>query len=103
MTESQGQQGTRLPVLVNLEDGRRFTIQTQAVTLGRDPDCDLVLAEDGYASANHCRIFWDQGRLWLEDLMSSNGTTLNEQIVKIPTKLTPGDVIKAGRTHFRIE
>ncbi|HMW90474.1 MAG TPA: FHA domain-containing protein [Candidatus Obscuribacter sp.] len=93
----------RLPVLVNLQTSERFTIENQSITLGRDPDCQLVLPEDGFASANHCRIFWDQGRLWLEDLMSSNGTSLNEQLITRPSQLSPGDVIKVGHTRFRIE
>lgn len=95
--------GTRLPVLVNLSTNERFSVDGPEVRLGRAPENQIVLPDDGYASANHCRIFWEQGRLILEDLQSSNGTSLNDQIVSMPMQLSPNDIIKVGRTMFRIE
>jgi pSer/pThr/pTyr-binding forkhead associated (FHA) protein len=71
--------------------------------MGRAPDNQVVLPDDGYASAAHARIYWDQGRWWLEDLMSSNGTCVNDQLITTPRALEPHDVIKVGRTLFRIE
>jgi len=62
-----------------------------------------VLPDDGYASASHAKIFFDQGRWWLEDLMSSNGTAVNDQIISSLHALMPQDRIKVGRTTFRIE
>ena len=96
-------QPPRLPVLVNLNNGARYTIAGPVTTLGRAPENNLVLPEDGYASAHHARIYWDQGRWMLEDLMSSNGTHVNEQMITAPWQLSPMDVIKVGRTFFRIE
>lgn len=95
--------GTRLPVLVNLNTNERFSVNGPEVRLGRAPENQIVLPDDGYASANHCRIYWDQGRLILEDLQSSNGTSLNDQIITMPMQLSPNDIIKVGRTMFRIE
>lgn len=95
--------GTRLPVLVNLNTNERFSVDGPEVRLGRAPENQIVLPDDGYASANHCRIYWDQGRLILEDLQSSNGTSLNDQIISMPMQLAPNDILKVGRTMFRIE
>ena len=92
----------RLPVLVNLTTAERYNIGGPSVTLGRAPENNVILPEDGYASANHARIFWNQG-WWIEDLMSSNGTTVNDQLISAPRQLMPSDVIKVGRTFFRIE
>ena len=93
----------RLPVLVNIATNESFPLNGASVTLGRAPENNVVLPDDGYASASHARIFWDQGRWWVEDLMSSNGTAVNDQILTAPWALQPNDVIKVGRTQFRIQ
>jgi pSer/pThr/pTyr-binding forkhead associated (FHA) protein len=102
MTGNPPSRGT-LPVLVNLTTNERYTLSGPSVNMGRAPENEVILPDDGYASANHARIFWDQGRWWLEDLMSSNGTTVNDQLITGPWQLAPGNVIKVGRTNFRIE
>lgn len=94
---------SRLPVLVNLTTSERHTLDSPSVTLGRAPDNQVVLPDDGYASAAHARIYWDQGGWWVEDLLSSNGTSVNDQMIQGPWQLSPHDVIKVGRTMFRVE
>lgn len=101
MTSSHTTRG--LPVLVNLSTNERYTLNSPSITLGRAPENMVILPEDGYASAEHARIFWDQSRWWIEDLQSSNGTMVNDQLLQSPHMLAPHDVIKVGRTLFRIE
>lgn len=93
----------RFPKLVNVTTNEVHTLDSTSVTLGRAPDNQIVLPDDGYASAEHAKIYWQEGSWWLEDLMSSNGTTLNDKLLTAPSQLTPRDVIKVGRTTFRIE
>ena len=58
--------GTRHAVLPSVIPGRRYSI-------GKDPGCDVVV--DGtYASRRHCEIWLDDGRWWLGDTGSTNGT-----------------------------
>jgi pSer/pThr/pTyr-binding forkhead associated (FHA) protein len=102
MTDSQATPG-RMPVLVNLNTQARFTLNSPSASLGRAPENDVVLPEDGYASADHARVYFDQGRWWVEDLMSSNGTFVNDKLLGEPWPLAPNDLIKVGRTIFRIE
>jgi pSer/pThr/pTyr-binding forkhead associated (FHA) protein len=92
----------RLPVLVNLSTNERHTVVGKSFKVGRAPDNQLVLEDDGYTSAEHARFYWNQG-WWIEDLMSSNGTHVNDQLLTEPLQLSPGDVVKIGRTSFRIE
>ncbi|HEY5984216.1 MAG TPA: FHA domain-containing protein [Anaerolineales bacterium] len=69
---------------------------TQAeVVLGRDPLCDLVLA-DKAVSARHARLSFHDGQWWLDDMGSTNGTRLNRDPVDGSTVLTNGDEIKCG-------
>jgi pSer/pThr/pTyr-binding forkhead associated (FHA) protein len=92
----------RLPVLVNFSTNESYTLSGASVTLGRAPDNTVVIPDDEYASASHARIYWNNG-WWVEDLYSSNGTFVNDEMISAPLMLKPGDVIKIGRTVFRIE
>jgi pSer/pThr/pTyr-binding forkhead associated (FHA) protein len=93
----------RLPVLVNLTTNERYELNSPSITIGRAPENNVIVPNDGYASGNHARVYWDQGRWWLEDLNSSNGTTVNDKLITGAWQLNPKDVIKVGRTLFRIE
>lgn len=94
---------SRLPVLVNLATTERHELNNPSITVGRADDNNVIIPEDPYTSGHHARIYWDQGRWWIEDLNSSNGTTVNEQLISAPLQLSPNDLIKFGRTTFRIE
>ncbi len=93
----------RMPVLVNLNTEERYTLTGSSAALGRAPENEIVLPDDGYASGDHARIYFDQGLWWIEDLHSSNGTFVNDQLLSTPWQLSPYDLIKVGRTVFRIE
>ena len=103
MDSQQTESAGRMPVLVNTATEERHTISEASVKLGRAPENTIVLPDDGYASADHARVYFENGAWWVEDLMSSNGTSVNDQLISAPYKLAPGDCIKVGRTIFRIE
>ena len=78
-------------------------VPLQPVTyLGRDPDNTIVL-NDSLASNRHARISRENGVWWLEDLGSTNGTTLNNLPVSKPISLTHHDCIGIGSSRFQIE
>jgi two-component system, NtrC family, response regulator AtoC len=52
-----------------------------AITVGRDSDVDLRLA-DPSASARHCRLHVEGGRVSIEDLGSRNGTQVRGQRIE---------------------
>ncbi len=56
MTGNPPSRGT-LPVLVNLTTNERYTLSGPSVNLGRAPENEVILPDDGYASASHARIF----------------------------------------------
>lgn len=57
------------------EAGRSLPLGPIRTTIGRDPHNDLVL-EDDTISSEHAAIEVRDGRYWLEDLRSTNGTRL---------------------------
>jgi pSer/pThr/pTyr-binding forkhead associated (FHA) protein len=74
--------------------GREFLVAGEA-TVGRAPGCAIVLAGD-YVSAHHARLFERAGRVWVEDLGSTNGTLLNGRRVRRPIAMRAGDRLRIG-------
>jgi hypothetical protein len=66
----------RLVVIVGRDvDGSAFPLFGDAVVLGRERG-DILFPEDGYVSGTHARLSFRDGRAYLADLGSSNGTFL---------------------------
>lgn len=80
---------------------RRFPLQP-VTSIGRSPANTLVI-DDTFASAHHALLTWREGRWWVEDRGSRNGTLLNGQPVEEPMLVAAGDVIRVGETRLRLE
>lgn len=74
--------------------GREFLVDRDA-TIGRAPECAIML-QGGFVSSHHARVFQRGGRVWVEDLRSTNGTLLNGQRLRRPAPLRPGDRLTIG-------
>ncbi len=72
------------------------------VTLGRDPICELQV-EDEAVSARHAKFSFHHGQWWIEDLHSTNGTSLNSIRLTTATVLADGDEIRCGKAILRIQ
>lgn len=61
-------------------DGRRMVLDLagEEWLIGRDESCEVCL-DDAATSRRHARLYVDaQGRYWIQDLQSKNGTFLND-------------------------
>jgi hypothetical protein len=73
-----------------------------AIVLGRGDTAEVRL-QDPFASSRHARVY-EQGRiLVIEDLGSTNGTYLNEELLEGPRPLHPGDRVRIGDSEFSFE
>lgn len=84
------------PVLVVREGelaGQRWTIDRDELLIGRGNDSDIVLPER-QVSRHHVKIHYRDGRYFLEDLESKNGTFLNGQQVTGTVPIQDGDEIQ---------
>jgi pSer/pThr/pTyr-binding forkhead associated (FHA) protein len=72
------------------------------IVLGRGDHAQIRL-EDPYASARHAHIFEQGGILAIEDLGSTNGTYLNEELLQTPRPLHPGDHVRIGDSELTFE
>ena len=74
---------------------QRFTLDQDVITIGRAPENDLVIPDEG-VSRHHARLT-RQGNNWvLQDLGSRNGTIINRQRISAPVFLTPGSQVAFG-------
>jgi hypothetical protein len=72
------------------------------LVLGRGDHAEIRL-EDPFASSRHARVYRQAGSLVLEDLGSTNGTYLNEELLDTPRPLHPGDHVRIGDSEFVFE
>lgn len=82
------------------EKGKTFDL-TDEVTVGRASGCQVALT-DPAVSQLHARIFRRDGKLFVEDLGSSNGTFVNRKRVSSPTALRRGDRLAFGATILEV-
>src|SRR3954463_5229323 len=78
--------------------GMEYDIGEGAV-LGRGDHAEIRL-EDPFASSRHARLVRQGAVLVLEDLGSTNGTYLNEELVTGPQPLHRGDRVRIGDSEF---
>jgi pSer/pThr/pTyr-binding forkhead associated (FHA) protein len=79
--------GTRLPI-------------EPITTIGRGPTNTIVL-DSGFISTEHTRITYRNRSLWVEDMGSRNGTTVDGKPVTEPTAVTPGAILQVGDVRFK--
>jgi hypothetical protein len=105
---------TRLRITVT-KSGRQvlFPLPIDVIYLGRgdaysgiSPDVDLA-PDGGFlegVSRRHARVLQTGNRLFIEDVGSANGTTLNDDRLRpyIPYPLREGDTLQLGKLELRV-
>lgn len=88
--------------LVEEHSGQAFLLGPGPVTIGRDSDNTIILA-DAQVSRHHAEIAMQDGRWVIRDLESANGTFVNGLQIAGPQALDSGNAIQVGQTVFRVE
>ncbi len=100
--ESDGREPRlRVDTAAGLRAGSAYSL-TEGAVLGRSDEADIRL-EDTFASSQHARLALHGDVMVLEDLGSTNGTYLNEEPLRGPQPLHPGDRIRIGDSSFTFE
>ncbi len=85
------------------QKGEDFRIREGQNVLGTSPDSDVVL-KDGAASARHASIRYKDGKFFLTDLDSTNGTHLNDGEQPIAREaLNDNDLIRIGDLELKFK
>jgi predicted component of type VI protein secretion system len=85
------------PALLIRHTGQVFPLRGTPVTMGRASENDIILS-DPQVSRHHATIFWQDGRYFIQDLGSANGTYVDERRITQPVPLRHGSVIRLGNT-----
>jgi len=72
------------------------------IVLGRGEEAEIRL-EDPFASSRHARVYEQGNIMVIEDLGSTNGTYLNEELLQSARPLHPGDRVRIGDSEFAFE
>jgi FHA domain len=83
------------------EPGMIYDLDGELV-LGRGERAEIRL-EDPFASARHALIYEQGNAVVIEDLGSTNGTYLNEELLQTARPLHPGDRVRIGDSEFSFE
>lgn len=79
--------------------GSRLLPGEEPLVIGRAVDTDFQISERSI-SREHCRIFREDGRYWVEDLGSTNHTWLNDEMIE-RSALRDGDLIRISQTVLK--
>jgi hypothetical protein len=75
-----------------------------SIIIGRHPQmCDILIDYDNSVSGKHCEIITRNGKFYIKDSQSSNGTFINGTRVLAETEIFTGNVLKLGRVELRFE
>src|SRR6266480_3250461 len=72
-----------------------YTFTEGEVTIGRSPECQIVLKDFGI-SRNHAKLIVDEDGVRIQDLKSKNGTQINGVPI-VEARLSDGDRILLGK------
>ncbi len=94
-----GYVGRIVLLLGRTSTGMAVPVPEAGLHIGRERG-QVVFPEDGYISGTHCRLSSDQGRVYLTDLGSSNGTFVR---IREQLELSVGDTLLLGQQLYRIQ
>lgn len=82
--------------------GRRFDVPQAGLRLGRSSSCEVSI-KDPALSRSHCLFELRDGAIWVTDLASANGTTVNGTPLGHDSyELKAGDVVEVGDSALTI-
>jgi predicted component of type VI protein secretion system len=90
-----------LVVMDGAHKGKEIPIKSPEFVIGRDPECQLRPASP-MISRKHCAVVARDGKIFLRDFGSTNGTHVNDQRVTGEVELHHDDRIKVDPLVFQI-
>ncbi len=82
------------------ELGKKFVIEGDELSIGRDEKNTIVIDMDN-VSRRHATVTVREGKFFVNDLGSTNGTYLNDDEIHEEQPLRSGDLVKVGGAIFK--
>jgi len=83
------------------QEGKVLEIKLPQFLVGRDPQCHLRPASP-LISKRHCALIQKDGKVFVRDFGSTNGTFVNDEQVEGERELRNEDQLKIGPIHFAV-
>jgi len=80
---------------------QRVRLEPLPFTVGRTSQSNLMLDSSGI-SRNHARFFHKDGKMFVEDTGSTNGTHLNRDLLHGPAQIQDGDIVHFAEVECRV-
>jgi DNA-binding CsgD family transcriptional regulator len=101
-TDAQGSEPRCLALVGRPPRGRGIVVELGArTTIGRAPDCDVVVDDDGVSRHHACLEIDAEGNADVVDLESKNGTRVNGGAIT-RERLRPGDLVEVGSIRLEL-
>jgi len=97
---TEGESWGKLTVDSGPYSGQTFDLNLPLISIGRNPDCNIILSRDESISRNHACIYLKNGDAILSDQGSTHGTFVNENKISTYT-LKDNSIIQIGKTVMR--
>ena len=93
----------RLTAVSGAQRGREWLAEVGAETvIGRSARCAVVIDDDSEVSSRNSVLSAEGGLLFVDDLDSTNGTSVNGSPIAGRCRVGDGDLILVGRTELRL-
>ena len=102
LSQVGGSMKLSLVVLQGKLEGKEIPIRLKQFVIGRDPQCHLRPASP-LISKRHCAVLIHDGKVFLRDFESLNGTILNQQPLKGEVEIRNNDEFQVGPLTFRVK
>jgi pSer/pThr/pTyr-binding forkhead associated (FHA) protein len=84
------------------QEGKLLEIKLPQFLVGRDPQCQLRPASP-LISKRHCAIIQRDGKVFIRDFGSTNGTFVNDEQIEGERELHHNDQLKIGPIGFTVQ
>ena len=89
-------------VLSPINGGAQLTAKMNGiVNIGRGPLNEIVINDD-LVSGRHCSITNENGVMYIEDMMSTNGTILNGILINSKSEIRNNDTLMLCTNEYRV-
>ena len=85
-----------------LKGHKYFVKSNSKILIGRGNEANIRIGYDDFCSRKHALLYWEGNSCFIEDLNSTNGTSINNERISGRTKLKKGDIIGLGETELLV-
>jgi hypothetical protein len=94
----------RLLVIDGADQGRYFYLpDTGSVRIGKSAKHADIILHDLYVSRAHCDLEVRGDKVLVCHIEGDSGTLINKQRITAQQEIVPGDVLRVGNSHLRLE